>query len=191
MALSCLDVANWSANMNLGVTMSRQRLGSDYFWAAPSPWILWDGFLQSENYSAAIKVSPSFGQIKGLGARWKTFERRKLSFAAKIPTKPVLGPTTDRFVKRPRQQRTNRVDEHYGHKSQWQRVVLYSIQRHCSLSADIFSSGFVHQYHQFKWLSRQQDHAVPASMNYSWCHSYMALYISQAHFNNDDWISNL
>ena len=129
MALSCLKAANWSANMNLGVTMSRQRLQSDYFWAPPSPWILWDGFLQSENYSAAIKVSPPFGQIKGPGARWKTFERRKLSFAAKIPTKPVLG-ATDRFVKQPRQQRTNRVDEHYGHKSQWQQVVLYSIQIH-------------------------------------------------------------
>ena len=67
MALSCLNAANWSANMNLGVTMSRQRLESDYFWAPPSPWILWDGFLQSENYSAAIKVSPPFGQIKGPG----------------------------------------------------------------------------------------------------------------------------
>ena len=63
MALSCLDEANWSENIYLGVTLSRQRqvvdlkaitfeqgqqlLGRRYR----------TGFC-SENYSATIKVSP-------------------------------------------------------------------------------------------------------------------------------------
>ena len=93
------------------------------------------GFCSRRIIQPPLKCPPRSARSKAPAARWKTFERRKLSFAAaKIPTKPVLGPTTDRFVKQPRQQRTNRVDEHYGHKSQWQQqVVLYSIQRHCSL----------------------------------------------------------
>ena len=92
MALSCLDEANWSENIYLGVTLSRQRqvvdlkaitfeqeqqlLGRRYR----------TGFC-SENYSATIKVSPPLGYIKGRCAVWGTFEHRKLSF---VGTKILL-----------------------------------------------------------------------------------------------------
>ena len=99
MALSCLDEANWSENIYLGVTLSRQRQVVDLKAITFEQHQLLGRYRTafcSKNYSATIKVSPPSrphqrllcSSLRDLWAQKVILRRYKDSVAA---CKPVLG----------------------------------------------------------------------------------------------------